>query len=629
MKRNRSQPAFELTDYKCFVVILGVLLLAAWLALPLWGADHAKKKTLAADSTIHLDKKFKGGLPITELTEDEAILHALNRLGYGPRPGDVNRIRQMGLAKWVDQQLDPQSIDDAELDQRLDQYLTLTMSSAQLLALFPNAGEAAKKQGITKEEFEAQQKDARRQAVQAIKPTGDPNIDKANDQLAKLIGPNRIIAELSMAKLDRAVYSNRQLEAVMEDFWFNHFNVYANKGDDKWLVTAYVRDTIRPNTMGHFSDLLVATAKSPAMLFYLDNWLSADPQAIEAARERAAMRRGGFGGTFVGGSMPPPGSFPAGSQFPQAGQQAKKKDERGLNENYGREVMELHTVGVDAGYTQQDVIEMAECLTGWTVHEPRKDPQFFFDDRIHAQGKKVVMGHTFNYGGMKDGEEALKFLAASPQTAEHISLELARHFVSDDPPQALVDRMARSYESSNGDIRVVLHTMIYSPEFWSKETYRAKVKTPFELAASTARAVGADVMVSLPLTQWVSKMGEPLFLCEPPTGYSDKAETWVNAGALLNRLNFALALASNHLQGAKIDLAPIMGADAATDPSAALSRSIALFLDDQIAPATRATLEARLGDPQILQARDDDPIKQVNEGLIAGLVLGAPEFQRR
>jgi uncharacterized protein (DUF1800 family) len=290
--------------------------------------------------------------------------------------------------------------------------------------------------------------------------------------------------------------------------------------------------------------------------------------------------------------------------------------------------MELHTVGVDAGYTQKDVISMAEILTGWTVHEPRKDPEFFFDERIHAQSKEVVMGRTFNHGGEKDGEEALRFLANHPKTARMISTELARHFVSDNPPASLIDRMAKNYESTGGDIRSVLRTMIYSSEFWSKDAYRAKVKTPFELVVSTSRALGAEVPVSLPLTGWIGRMGEPLFLCQPPTGYSDAAQTWVNTGALLNRLNFALTLAGDRMAGASVDLKTLLGEDATTDPSVALERSIHIFLGGEIADSTRTTLEARLSDPQILQAKLDDPVKKVNEGLIAGLVLGAPEFQR-
>jgi uncharacterized protein (DUF1800 family) len=558
---------------------------------------------------VALSKKFKGDLPITELTEDQAILHALNRLAYGPRPSDVERIRQMGLAKWIDQQLSPDSIDDSALDQRLARYSTLSMSSKQLLKDFPPPVQAAKTEGLTKDEYKKQVQQERRESVASMLPTGDENLDRANVQLARLVGPNRIIAELAMAKMDRAIYSNRQLEAVMEDFWFNHFNVYANKGADRWLVTSYVRDTIRPYTVGKFSDLLLATAKSPAMLFYLDNWLSADPAAIKRMRAMRVMRRDRYFARF--GVMPP------GAQMEANGR--PKQQERGLNENYGREVMELHTVGVDTDYTQQDVIAMAECLTGWTIRGPRKDATFFFDDRIHAEGKEVVMGHSFHGGGMKDGEKALQMLAGDPHTAKHITTELARHFVSDNPPPALVDRMAQEFQSSGGDIRAVLRTMIYSPEFWSKEAYRAKVKMPFELVASTARALDADVEVTLPLVQWVGRMGEPLFECQPPTGYSDKSEIWVNSGALLNRLNFALAFGTDHMWGARVNLKSMFGGDAQTDPNAALSEALGLFLDGQVTAGTKQTLQARLS----------DPVKHLNEGLIAGWVLGAPEFQRR
>jgi uncharacterized protein (DUF1800 family) len=626
----------------------GAAILAAALvfgfALAVPHARAANENQSGAQSTMNsnaipdhvaLDKKFKGKLPITELTEDEAILHAMNRLAYGPRPGDVDQIRQLGLEKWIEQQLHPETINDADLDLRLQRYPTITMSSKRLLEEFPRPDQNAKQQGLTKEqakqEYEDQLKAKQQTAESQIIVTGNDNLDNAQKQLAKMQGPNRIIAELSMAKVDRAVYSNRQLQAVMEDFWFNHFNVFANKGDDKWLLTAYERDTIRPHAMGKFQDLLLATAKSPAMLFFLDNYLSADPTAV--AREEALknFRRARYQGAFAGGSMPTPGTFPgpATSGPAPAPNTAPKKSDRGLNENYGREVMELHSVGVDAGYTQQDVIQMAECLTGWTIHEPRKDPQFFFDEKIHGEGKKVVMGRTFNYGGEKDGEEALKMLAAKPATAHFISSELAHHFVSDNPPASLIDRMAKSFTSSNGDIRVVLRTMIYSPEFWSKDAYRSKVKTPFELVASTSRALNAESTITLPLSQWVGRMGEPLYLCQPPTGYSDKAETWVNTGALLNRLNFSLAFAGDKMGGATVDLNSMLGEEASTDPSAALARSIQIFLDGQITPSTQATLEARLKDPQILQARLDDPVKEVNEGLIVGLVLGTPEFQRR
>jgi uncharacterized protein (DUF1800 family) len=617
-------------DVPAALLLAASLVAGLVLAVPHARADNNSDSSRVVPHHIVLDKKFKGKLPITQLNEDEAILHAMNRLAYGPRPGDVERIRQMGLEKWIEQQLHPESIDDQALAERLERYPTLKMSSKQLLEEFPRPQQAAKQQGITKEQAQEQLKSKQETAESQIIVTGNDNLDKAQQQLAKIQGPNRIIAELSMAKVDRAIYSDRQLEAVMEDFWFNHFNVFANKGDDKWLLTSYERDTIRPHTMGKFQDLLMATAKSPAMLFFLDNYLSADPAAVARLEEERNMRRR-YQGAFAGGSMPTPGTFrgPATGPTPTTATVVTKKPERGLNENYGREVMELHTVGVDGGYTQQDVIQMAQCLTGWTIHEPRQDPQFFFDEKIHAEGKKIVMGRTFNYGGEKDGEEALKMLANRPATAKFISTELARHFVSDNPPTALVERMTKSFESSNGDIRTVLKTMIYAPEFWSKDAYRAKVKTPFELVASTARALNAEVTITLPLAQWVGRMGEPLYLCQPPTGYSDKSETWVNTGALLSRLNFALAFAGDKMGGATVDLKSMLGDEASKDPNAALARSVREFLDGQVAQSTQDTLQARLKDPQILQASLDDPVKEVNEGLIVGLVLGTPEFQRR
>jgi uncharacterized protein (DUF1800 family) len=634
IKTHRIRRRVDVVGTLLLAILLGVTLT---LAVPHVGAgnsDNNSKKLSGPPGSTDLDKKFKGRLPITELTQDEAIMHALNRLAYGPSPGDVDRIRKIGLEKWVDQQLHPESIDDSALDERLEIYPTVKKSSKQLADEFPRPQQVAKKEGLTKEEakgqLEQQTREKVRQAEMGVRSnaSGNDNLDKAQQMLAKIQGPGRIIAELSMAKIDRAVYSRRQLEAVMEDFWFNHFNVFAGKDADRWMLTAYVRDTIRPNTMGKFQDLLLATAKSPAMLVYLDNWQSADPKAV-AMMQQGGMNRARYQGGFSSGATPAPGTFPGPVSGPPQNSAQPKKQERGLNENYGREVMELHTVGVDAGYTQQDVIAMAECLTGWTVHEPRINPEFFFDERIHARATEVVMGRTFGNGGIKDGEEALKMLANHPKTAKFISTKLARHFVSDNPPPELVDRMSQTFQATGGDIRAVLKTLVYSPEFWSRDAYRAKVKTPFELVAGTARALDASVPVTLPLVQWVGRMGEPLYQCQPPTGYSDKAETWVNTGALLNRMNFALAFAGDKMPGAKVDLKTMFGADAVTDPNAALSRALALFLDGQVAPQTRETLESRLSDPQILQARLDDPVKHVNEGLVAGLVLGSPEFQRR
>ncbi len=613
----------------------GIALLAAALLLSLAiivpSVQAGKSSAAPASekrSEYNLPKSFKGKLPITQLTEDEAILHALDRLAYGPRPGDVDRIRKMGLEKWIDQQLNYTTIDDSALDAKLAEFKTLKMSSEQLLSKYPPPNQAAKRQGLTPEEVRQQYQQEMQAKRQEMRQQG---IDPSMIQFETMPGPQRIQAELDLATIDRAIYSNRQLYEVMSNFWFNHFNVNVAKGADRWLLNDYVERTIRPNAMGKFENLLDATAKSPAMLFYLDNWLSADPIAFQHMQQELALRRQRFQGLFMGMEMPAPRQFPQAGRFPngQPPQGPPKKQERGLNENYGREVMELHTVGVNGGYTQADVIQMADCLTGWTIRAPRKDPQFFFDDRIHDRSPKIVMGKTFNYGGMKDGLEALHMLATSDATAHHISFELAQHFVSDNPPQSLVNRMAQTFLSSDGDTRAVLKTMIYSPEFWSRDAYRAKVKTPFEVAVSAARALDAQTTVSPQLAQWVGRMGEPLYQCEPPTGYADTADVWVNAGALLNRLNFALTLATNHMPGVNTDLSGLFGQDADSDPSLVLSRALGDFLGGQVSAQTKGTLEKHLSDPQILQARLDDPVKHVNEGLIAGLVLGAPEFQRR
>jgi uncharacterized protein (DUF1800 family) len=615
----------------------------------------------AKDKKPKLDGSLKG-LPITELTGDEAILHALNRLAYGPRPGDVERVRQMGLAKWIEEQLNPSSLDDKALEARLDNYPTLRMSSAKLLSEYPQPKQAekqAEKRAVAVAEREqmrgdmagdktardAQSADTTQEAAEsspskqemsdapapmkqdpaqgnprpngAGRPNalggGDPNnVPRAIADDSKR--PQRVVAELSMAKVTRAIYSQRQLQQVMDDFWFNHFNVYATKGDDRWLLTSYERDVIQPHAFGKFKELLTATAKSPAMLFYLDNYLSADPRAAQRLameREmRQQMRNRRFGG-------PPPNA------------QAAKKNERGLNENYGRELMELHTLGVDGGYTQKDVTEVARCFTGWTIDKPRQQASFKFDDRLHDSDPKFVLGKKIHAGGMKDGEQVIDMLAHHPNTAKFISTKLARRFVSDTPPPALVARMAQTFQSTDGDIRAVLKTMIWSPEFWSRETYRAKIKTPFELVVSAARAMGTDVDTPMPLVQWVGRIGEPLYQCQPPTGYSDKADAWVNTGALLNRLNYSLALAGNKMRGARTDVASLLGVDSAAEPKAALDRAVQVFLGGQAGPTTVETLEKQLENPQVLQAKLDDPRKQVNLGVVAGLVLGAPEFQRR
>ncbi len=618
--------------------------------------------SLAAATTKNNKKKNQDpvlkGLPVTELSTDEAIQHVLNRLAYGLRPGDAERVKQMGLAKWIELQLNPKEIDDKAVEARLNIYPTLTMTSAQLMAEYPNPKQAAKqaeqaKQPPTPEQMAQKQADDAITAMardmdasnsrgneaaenngtmaSAATSTDTPSPMKLNPATRGAGGkkdvlgvdpnavpravsddskrPQRVVEELAMAKMTRAIYSDRQLQQVMDDFWLNHFNVFAGKGEVKWYLTSYERDVIQPNALGKFKDLLTATAKSPAMLFYLDNFLSADPNAAQRLAMERAMRQQRRG-------------------YPPRPQQAQKKQQRGLNENYGRELMELHTLGVDGGYTQKDVTEVARCFTGWTIEKPREVAQFKFDDKVHDPDPKVVLGKKIHAGGMKDGEEVIDLLSKNPNTAKFISTKLARRFVSDTPPPELVDRMAKSFQKSGGDIREVMRTMIYSPEFWSRDTYRAKVKTPYELVVSSVRALGTDVDTPMPLVQWVGRIGEPLYQCQPPTGYSDKAETWVNSGALLNRLNFSLALAGNKVRGSRSDVAALLGSDSEGDAKVTLDRAVQVFLGEA-APGTVDTLQRQLENPQVVQAKLDDPVKQVDLGLVTGLVLGAPEFQRR
>jgi uncharacterized protein (DUF1800 family) len=658
-------------------VLATILSFACALSLGVDLSAAAANPASAKDKKSKQDPVLKG-LPITELSADEAILHGLNRLAYGPRPGDVERVRQMGLAKWIDQQLNPNSIDDHALDARLENYPTLHMSSAKLIAEYPQPKQAEKQaqkravavpeptradlaamlggdmqpgQGQSATSSAEQQAGQSSQAQQdntqakqdmdnapAPMKQMEPQLDPATKGAGKgnALGggdpnnvpraladdskrPQRIVAELSMAKVTRAIYSERQLQQVMDDFWYNHFNVFAGKGEDRYYLTSYERDVIQPRTLGKFKDLLTATAKSPAMLFYLDNFLSADPRAAQrAAEERAIRQQMRYG--RLGGPWPP---------RPPVNPQAAKKNERGLNENYGRELMELHTLGVDGGYTQKDVTEVARCFTGWTIDKPRQYAEFKFDQKLHDPDPKLVLGKKIHAGGMKDGEQVIDMLVHHPSTAKFISTKLARRFVSDNPPPALVERMAEAFQSSDGDIRAVMKAMIWSPEFWSREAYHAKIKTPFELVVSAARALGTDVDTPLPLVQWVGRIGEPLYQCQPPTGYSDKAETWVNTGALLNRLNYSLALAGNKMRGARTDVASLLGADSSADPKTALDRAVQVFLNGQAGPTTVETLEKQLDNPQVLQAKLDDPRKQVDLGVVAGLVLGAPEFQRR
>ena len=422
--------------------------------------------------------------------------------------------------------------------------------------------------------------------------------------------PQAVLGELAEAKLLRAIYSDRQLEEVMSDFWFNHFNVFNGKGPDRYMINAYERDVIRPRAMGKFKDILAATAKSPAMLFYLDNWESVGPDS-ELALYGPQSRMGRRG------------------RFPRPRPQQAKNRPSGLNENYAREIMELHTLGVDGGYTQKDVTELAKVLTGWSIEKPQLGGGFHFNERAHEPGAKYILGRKISEHGEKEGEEMLDVLAHEPATAKFISRKLAMRFVSDNPPQSLVDRMAETFLKKDGDIREVLRTMFHSPEFWATDAYRAKMKTPFEFVASAARASGADIQNALPLVATLNRMGMPLYAMQPPTGYSMKADAWVNSSALLNRMNFALQLGSGKLPGTSLDPQALIHGPAPGDAEAALSTLEQSILAGDVSPQTHAVMEKQLSDPQISQRKLDDMDKKPNYGAIAGLIMGSPEFQRR
>jgi uncharacterized protein (DUF1800 family) len=524
---------------------------------------------LATSDTASLKAQPRSG------TDDQAITHLLNRTGWGPRPGDVDAVRAMGIARYLDQQLHPERIPDAAMPGRLAGLATVGLSSRQIL-----------------DNYERPQIEARRQRkadAQAVEPGSadqkppDPVQRKANS----------IVVELSEQKLLRAVYSERQLQEVLADFWFNHFNVDARKGRDRFMLTEYERDTIRPRVLGSFRDLLGATAKSPAMLFYLDNWMSADPQTGLGARTRRDLARTGFGPQARRELVP---GLP--ERFAPRLQPERKNAPKGLNENYGRELMELHTLGVDGGYTQKDVTEVARAFTGWTIENPRQGAGFKFDPRIHDNGQKVVLGHVIKAGGGEsDGEQVLDILAAHPSTARFIATKLVRRFVSDAPPPALVDRAAARFRQTRGDLREVTRTILTSPEFLLPDAYRAKVKTPLEFLVSALRAAGADVHDAQPLVRELQQEGMPLYMCQPPTGYKDTSDAWVNTGALVSRMNFALRLASNQLPRTMVgDLTTLNGS----------------IFDDAVSDTTRSTIARATS------------IQQT-----AALTLGAPEFQRR
>jgi uncharacterized protein (DUF1800 family) len=657
----------------------------------------------------------------TRLNEDRRTVHVLNRLGFGARPGDIERVKAMGLTQYINLQLAPEKISDEAAEAKLKNLSTLNMSTAELYEKFPQPGQLLRqleRRGDLPAGLAAARDNRAQTQVTANGPsdpkTGNPAMNSDANGAARtqmeaaavnnpaasgnpmdnekyreavreyymqngLQLPQRITAELQASRILRAVYSERQLQEVMVDFWTNHFNVFAGKGADRWLLVSYDRDTIRPNAMGKFSDLLLATAQSPAMLFYLDNFQSVSPKAPTGPGyfgNREAQRNPLAQLMRDGGQTRQPFSMTNNPQQQRPQQQVR----RGINENYARELMELHTLGVDGGYTQKDVQEVARCFTGWTIFAPRgggaatqamlngpradvlreNAGRFFFNPRVHDDGEKIVLGHKIPAGGgIKDGLTVLDILAHQPATAKFIATKLVRHFVSDNPPAALVDRVAATFLKSNGDIRETLRAIFFSPEFTSPEAYRAKVKRPFELAISAIRTLGGETNGGPGLHQWIARMGEPLYGFQTPNGYSDAAESWVNTGGLLERLNFGLTLASNRIPGTRVDLTRFLNSSSSDslDKSQMIDRFLGLIVAGDMSEKTKETLlrqinnqtalvvaaaapRSDMNDPAQSEMIDRRPARQQQLARVdanitdpvtkmVGLILGSPEFQRQ
>jgi uncharacterized protein (DUF1800 family) len=537
-----------------------------------------------------------------DLNADEEIRHALSRLTFGPKPGDAARVRAMGVDKWIDAQLDPSTISDTLADRVLAGMETQHKRVFELIADHPDAQEVQ----------------ARFNRVRAM--PGGKGVSLTRDDSAVLRHAGQVAAQLTAqlqsARVVRAVASERQLQEVMTDFWENHFSVFIGKMPNRYAISEYDRDVIRPRALGKFRDLLGAVAKSPEMLYYLDNYQSyvdslhptIDEQRIEA--RRSANTADALVQQFA--TLP-------------------RRRGRGVNENYARELMELHTLGVDGGYTQADVQEVARALTGWTIEAPNLGGGFIFRPEQHDAGAKTVLGHHLSAGReQQDGEDVLDIIASAPATAHYITLKLARHFVSDDPPPMLVDRCAAKFSASAGDIRETLRCIVTSPEFFSRAAYRAKVKTPFELVVSALRAIGAAPDTSARTAQAIAQLGQPIYGRLTPDGWPDRGDAWMNSGAILSRINFGFRVAAGQLPGVRIASWPaavrLRGAPADKQVDGVVDE----LLGGDVSADTRRILIS--GENPMLAAapQPKSPVPQLT-GLaaIVALALGSPEFQRR
>ncbi len=642
---------------------------------------------------------FGGGSTTSKtkpLTEDQKILHVLNRLGFGARPGDVERVKAIGLQKYIEQQLDPSTLTDSVAESKVKNLEVFNMTTAEVFAKYPNPG-ALLRQLEGGRRNQAQQNNNQNNAANNNQNADQQMTDKdRQERQAKLreyyqkydLRPaNQLLPQITANRVLRAVYSEKQLQEVMVDFWQNHFNVYAGKAAVRWYIPSYERDVLRKNALGNFRDLVLGTAQHPAMLFYLDNFESRAPNSQQNAGNNRLLRmmENGQLNERQRARIKEQRGW-TDEQLDQRLAQLKNQAtrQRGINENYARELMELHTLGVDGGYTQADIVEVAKAFTGWTIADPRgyrraaaneiqdkenralnrlqrqngvpediESGEFYFNERWHVTGEKTVLGQKISEGGMKDGLKVIDILVTHPSTAKFIARKLAVKFVSDNPSEGLINRVAKAFQDSKGDIKTTLRALFTDKEFFAPENYRAKIKSPIELAVSAIRTIGAETDARQAILGMLNKLGEVPYGYQAPTGYPDMAEDWVNAGALLERLNFAVALASNRIPGTKANLKIFE----ASSKAAILDKTIAVVLDNDISPGTRATLlkqiEQPLPDVKSPDEMDDDDLEMPNmrqqqQGgrmnrqarllnpsgnpevfKIVSLVLGTPEFQRQ
>ena len=627
------------------------------------------------------------------LTERQAAAHLLSRFTYGATPGQVDEVVNMGLEKWFSQQLDAQQPDDS-LTQLLKDFDAVTLSTEQIIAKYPRPFQVTKMMirdsVVNKDSIKTDRKEYR-------------DLIQSYMQQHGMVAEQELYKQFINQKVLRSAYTKNQLQEVMTDFWFNHFNVSITKNQCAIFIPTYERNVIRPNVFGKFGNLLLATAKSPAMLVYLDNFSSAGDNAVPAKPANALARKAATpaqGANMNMGGMQESSMMMSNTMAMAAPKPQPKKAGAGLNENYAREVMELHTLGVDGGYTQHDVTEAARVLTGWTIYpmgeegygymrkllerfsEDRlreqgyvHDGEFLFTANRHDKGQKTVLGKQFGpNGGYQEGVDLLNMLAHYQSTAKFITRKLAVRFVSDNPPQSLLNKMVKTFNEKDGDIKEVLLTMVSAPEFWSPASVREKTKSPFELAMGAVRSLNAQIKQPYQLYSWVNKMGEKKYYYQAPTGFPDKGQYWINTGALLNRMNFGLALASGRIPGVTVNLAALNQNHEPESAQAALSTYSKLIMPERDLTETIKRLTPMLNDPELMSkvatasaqtkpvgnasmlpddlmmmggvqdpARNKEKVKgkyaymaiqtaKGNNSMLAqvvGVIIGSPEFQRR